>query len=550
MQVEGNTKTTFTANQSGAVTFNVTASDLGLSQALKFIGKFDTLPSASDYAVGNVVLIGSKEYVLLNNDGTKTWDEMGDESSHALNTISITGAGVLSGGGNLQENRTITHNTVSRTNATSSSAPGFGSTFTTIDSVTSDNYGHIAAVNTKTVTIPSTVATTSAAGLMSAADKTALANKVNKSGDTFTHGAIFSFANSGNWPNNTDVTFPYNCGGFTWTDQSDGIYLYGEASSNDNLNLVIQLTDDNSNKVSFRNAPNVETASITANGYIYGAIVYSGGAQVVTVGSSTSSVKTGITATSSQPSFIGTAHKHTFTGSSHLHSVTTAAHSHAVTDNGHSHKYDKVTSAEFSGSAVTSSGPSATTGSFGTTSATSGKSTTGISAALKTAPTVSAVGTHTHTVTIPAPSFSVNYDSTTYNLSFSFSAGSTTATTSSVSATTQTCSKPDIVVTDNGHTHSYDKISSVTMPSHTHSVTASGSVSLTYNNGGDQVTTIGDDKIAYTTSSKTGISIQNTQVTGTAAAVIATGTISETTASGTVGTPTITINDNGHTHTL
>lgn len=219
MQVEGTTKTTFSANQSGAATFNITSSDLGLSQALKFIGKFDSLPTASDYAVGNVVLVGSKEYVLIETSGTKTWDEMGDESSHALNTITITGTGALGGGGNLQSNRTITHNTVTRTNNTSTGAPGFGGTFTAIDSVTSDSYGHITAVNTKTITVPSAVATTSAAGLMSATDKTNLNNKVSKSGDTLACGATFAFANSGNWQasgdSNVGVTFPYSCGGFT-----------------------------------------------------------------------------------------------------------------------------------------------------------------------------------------------------------------------------------------------------------------------------------------------------------------------------------------------
>lgn len=198
MQVEGTTKTTFTANQSSASTFNITSSDLGLSQALKFIGKFDSLPTASDYAVGNVVLVGSKEYVLIEMSGTKTWDEMGDESSHALNTITITGTGALSGGGNLQSNRTITHNTVTKSSTTSTVAPEYGKTFSVIDSITSDSYGHITALNTKSVTMPNAVATTSAAGLMSAADKTALNNKVSKSGDTLTCGATFAFANSGN----------------------------------------------------------------------------------------------------------------------------------------------------------------------------------------------------------------------------------------------------------------------------------------------------------------------------------------------------------------
>ncbi|MCC8169717.1 MAG: hypothetical protein LIO59_05055 [Oscillospiraceae bacterium] len=65
---------------------------------------------------------------------------------------------------------TYVHPTYSTTATTTTSAPAFGGTFTAIDTITTDN-GHTTAKRTKTVTIPSAVATTSAAGLMSAADK-------------------------------------------------------------------------------------------------------------------------------------------------------------------------------------------------------------------------------------------------------------------------------------------------------------------------------------------------------------------------------------------
>jgi hypothetical protein len=44
---------------------------------------------------------------------------------------------------------------VSRTNNTSTASPAHGATFTAIDSVTTDTYGRVTAVNTKTVTLPS-----------------------------------------------------------------------------------------------------------------------------------------------------------------------------------------------------------------------------------------------------------------------------------------------------------------------------------------------------------------------------------------------------------
>ena len=56
---------------------------------------------------------------------------------------------------------------------TANQTPGFGGTFTVTQPV-SDGAGHITAMNSRTVTIPNTAATTSAAGLMSASDKTKL----------------------------------------------------------------------------------------------------------------------------------------------------------------------------------------------------------------------------------------------------------------------------------------------------------------------------------------------------------------------------------------
>ena len=56
---------------------------------------------------------------------------------------------------------------------TANAAPGFGGTFT-VSQITSDATGHVTGATDRTITIPSAIATTSAPGLMSAADKTAL----------------------------------------------------------------------------------------------------------------------------------------------------------------------------------------------------------------------------------------------------------------------------------------------------------------------------------------------------------------------------------------
>ena len=56
---------------------------------------------------------------------------------------------------------------------TANATPAFGGTFS-IGQVATDSSGHVTGITSRTVTIPNSVASTSAAGLMSAADKTKL----------------------------------------------------------------------------------------------------------------------------------------------------------------------------------------------------------------------------------------------------------------------------------------------------------------------------------------------------------------------------------------
>lgn len=139
IKVEGTEKGSFTANQSTASEINIQASDLGLTGAMKFVGKFDTLPETTDYEAGNVIIVGSKEYILIDNSGTKSWDELGDESSHALKSIKITGTGALSGGGTLEEDRAITHTAGSAASKSSG-----------LYKFSTDAYSHVKAVTAVT----------------------------------------------------------------------------------------------------------------------------------------------------------------------------------------------------------------------------------------------------------------------------------------------------------------------------------------------------------------------------------------------------------------
>lgn len=87
------------------------------------------------------------------------------------------------------------------------------------------------------------------------------------SGGTMGGTAFIEWADSGNWNNsNKNVTFPVNRGGLQWMGQSDYVKLFAQETSSDNLELVLQFGDDNSNGLSIRNYAGNETARITASG--------------------------------------------------------------------------------------------------------------------------------------------------------------------------------------------------------------------------------------------------------------------------------------------
>ena len=99
---------------------------------------------------------------------------------------------------------TIGHADVSRSNTTSSASPAYGATFTAIDSITSNARGHITAVNTKTVTIPSSDNTTYDLRVESGGSNTAVLKLDASSGDDDT--VTFTAGSSGAALSVTEVT--------------------------------------------------------------------------------------------------------------------------------------------------------------------------------------------------------------------------------------------------------------------------------------------------------------------------------------------------------
>lgn len=97
---------------------------------------------------------------------------------------------------------------------TANATPAFGGTFKVSQPVTDDT-GHVTAINSRTVTIPSTTATASAAGLMSASDYSKLntlcpkmaVGTEYKTGEYYAGYAVYAkIVNGGALPNNTYTT--------------------------------------------------------------------------------------------------------------------------------------------------------------------------------------------------------------------------------------------------------------------------------------------------------------------------------------------------------
>lgn len=91
------------------------------------------------------------------------------------------------------------------------------------------------------------------------------ANVLMRSGGNMNKGSWITWSGS-----NANAAKDGHLGGIQWTGATDYIKVFGDNNGADNLDLAIQLGDDNSNHISFRDKDGTERAAITAGGHFTG----------------------------------------------------------------------------------------------------------------------------------------------------------------------------------------------------------------------------------------------------------------------------------------
>lgn len=122
--------------------------DFNLNQAEEFVLENLGTDPASGQSDGRLIFNTADNVVKVYN-GT-AWIPLA--SGTFVETVT---AGTYLTNSGTATNVVIDHDITSRSDGTSSVSPGYGATFTAVDSVTSNSTGHITAINVKTVTLPS-----------------------------------------------------------------------------------------------------------------------------------------------------------------------------------------------------------------------------------------------------------------------------------------------------------------------------------------------------------------------------------------------------------
>ena len=288
-----------TARKIGNASFDGTAdislSSIGAASSGHTHNYASTLSlNGTDFAVtSNKITVSREQLLTAIGEVTKTANGYMSAADKAkldninVSDIGTVGANSIKGSGYINVSilkgvATISHGTSGVTAGT------YGADSTnnfTIPKIVVDSTGHITSASAYSVTaanIVSKLGTTAVNRATADSDGNTINSTYLKlSGGTMEGTSFISWADSGNWNNsNKNVTFPVNRGGLRWYGQSDYVKLFSQETAYDNLELVLQFGDDDSNGLSIRNGAGNETARITSTGVFTG--TFSGNASSAT----------------------------------------------------------------------------------------------------------------------------------------------------------------------------------------------------------------------------------------------------------------------------
>jgi hypothetical protein len=224
----------FTTNQASneTITLNhaniTTTPTTGTATTLTHEGTFAAITGVTVNAQGHTTDVETTTFTM----------PAGAVPNNATITISA-GTDLITGGDfttdqATDETITINHANITRTDTTSNTSPGYGGTFTAVDSVTTNARGHLTAINVKTVTIPASDNTNTTYALTAA-----------QTGGNNTNPNLFLNASSG-----TDYNVQLvGSGATTVTRNSDGQITIASTDTNTNQLTTFVVEDGDGTEV-------------------------------------------------------------------------------------------------------------------------------------------------------------------------------------------------------------------------------------------------------------------------------------------------------------
>ena len=213
--------------------FGIVKGDTGTATAeaavdtLTISGGTDLETVATDTTNNDVLTVNHSSVTRTNAaDATATYTLPASGGSVALPKVvkSVTSSATGHVTATSSETPSIVHGALTTAAATGTAlTPGFGGKINVVTSASNDGHGHITGITTTSVTIPSSIASTTANGLMSTADKvkldTTLPNLINSNKttiDNYTVGGIKISANP-KVANGTNTTVSTANSTITWS---------------------------------------------------------------------------------------------------------------------------------------------------------------------------------------------------------------------------------------------------------------------------------------------------------------------------------------------